>query len=507
MTVSSGLTESQAAAIPPPKYLWRGESITVFTESDIPAKISVNGDASSAPPIDFPYVWSRRPYIRTVSRYGAIGDNIKHTLAEIFNTLAQAQVVYPHATALTDLIDWAAIQAAINDCRVRGVPGFVEFSEEGRYRIEKPLVFNPTLDCNTLVSGITLIAPGGHRAYDSGTDMPVSITSSGTLPSIFDGRAAQKLKIKGLGIYAFGTVDKVIRLGAEDCANPASIVRVATIEDCLVYGGSRAVDAYLTSGLRIKGCNISRSASRGASLNACGDYSITETFFNNIGPMVQADLVTDGQNSGLGSDFYDGCGIVAYGGGGNNRIWGDCRFEVMNKGILLDSVQGYQIFGNFIDKCREFGLGVSANTTITGNTNLAYQPRSISVFGNRFGFNGWSSTYNSHVYLRNGGTNVNLELTLSANTFARGGPNAIDLLPDVYSTQADIFGVGPFRSIRCSNLSLGTSTISIQSSGNSYSGGSSDYTIDAVSGQDQNIHFSQAADSMDKPIGPTILAS
>lgn len=41
-------------------------------------------------------------------------DGTLHTLAERFSTLSEAQVLYPHATSLTDSIDWCAIQLAIN---------------------------------------------------------------------------------------------------------------------------------------------------------------------------------------------------------------------------------------------------------------------------------------------------------------------------------------------------------------------------------------------------------
>ncbi|TYO83317.1 hypothetical protein DQ397_001120 [Pseudomonas sp. CK-NBRI-02] len=49
-----------------------------------------------------------------VKDYGAIADGTYHPLSERFATLSAAQAVYPHATALTDSIDWAAFQAAIN---------------------------------------------------------------------------------------------------------------------------------------------------------------------------------------------------------------------------------------------------------------------------------------------------------------------------------------------------------------------------------------------------------
>lgn len=52
-----------------------------------------------------------------VFSFGAIGDGASHPLSERYLTLAEAQLVYPHATALTDEIDWCAIQGAINTQR------------------------------------------------------------------------------------------------------------------------------------------------------------------------------------------------------------------------------------------------------------------------------------------------------------------------------------------------------------------------------------------------------
>ncbi|ASK95390.1 right-handed parallel beta-helix repeat-containing protein [Xanthomonas campestris pv. merremiae] len=47
--------------------------------------------------------------------FGAIGDGNSHPLSQRYASLAAAKAVYPHASALTDEIDWAAIQAAINN--------------------------------------------------------------------------------------------------------------------------------------------------------------------------------------------------------------------------------------------------------------------------------------------------------------------------------------------------------------------------------------------------------
>jgi hypothetical protein len=49
-----------------------------------------------------------------VDNFGAIGDGASHPLSEVFASLADARLVYPHATALSDEVDWCAIQAAVN---------------------------------------------------------------------------------------------------------------------------------------------------------------------------------------------------------------------------------------------------------------------------------------------------------------------------------------------------------------------------------------------------------
>lgn len=50
----------------------------------------------------------------SVLDFGAIGDGVSRPLSSVFSSLAAAQAVYPHAEALTDELDWAATQAAIN---------------------------------------------------------------------------------------------------------------------------------------------------------------------------------------------------------------------------------------------------------------------------------------------------------------------------------------------------------------------------------------------------------
>jgi hypothetical protein len=49
-----------------------------------------------------------------VKTYGAVGDGSAHPLSGVYGSLAAAQAVYPFATSLTQQLDWAASQKAIN---------------------------------------------------------------------------------------------------------------------------------------------------------------------------------------------------------------------------------------------------------------------------------------------------------------------------------------------------------------------------------------------------------
>jgi hypothetical protein len=72
--------------------------------------------------------------------FGAIGDGGAHPLSDRFGSLAAAQAVYPHATALTQQIDWAAIQGAIN----AATSGGSVFIPKGTY-IVNPLIIEQPL--------------------------------------------------------------------------------------------------------------------------------------------------------------------------------------------------------------------------------------------------------------------------------------------------------------------------------------------------------------------------
>lgn len=78
----------------------------------------------------------------SVKEFGAVADNVQHPLSEFFDTLIEAQAVYPHATALSENIDGIAWQAAIDAAEALLVNSSqvpVVDLGAGSYRINTPI--------------------------------------------------------------------------------------------------------------------------------------------------------------------------------------------------------------------------------------------------------------------------------------------------------------------------------------------------------------------------------
>jgi hypothetical protein len=107
-----------------------------------------------------------------VKEYGAVGDGASHPLSQFYSSLSAAQAVFPHAVALTDEIDWAAMQAAINASRREvQIP-------EGKYRWNRGI---------TGVNGLAIVGDGiGARSLSStyGTIIDATAISSGTVLAV-----------------------------------------------------------------------------------------------------------------------------------------------------------------------------------------------------------------------------------------------------------------------------------------------------------------------------------
>lgn len=115
---------------------------------------------------------------------GAKGDGASHPLSDYFGSLGAAQAIYPHATSLTNEIDWAAIQSCLNTMKTAR-PGITgrdvlggRLHLDGRFLCDQTLDFHLTRSiviegCGQgivgAVDGIsTLIYTGGGRRFLDG---------------------------------------------------------------------------------------------------------------------------------------------------------------------------------------------------------------------------------------------------------------------------------------------------------------------------------------------------
>jgi len=100
--------------------------------------------------------------------FRAIGDGLSHPLAQRYPNLAAAQLDYPHASALDDELDWAAIQGAINQvASKRAVGGKVVLAANRRYLLNRTLRVLPRLILEGGGASTTLIYTGAGTALEA----------------------------------------------------------------------------------------------------------------------------------------------------------------------------------------------------------------------------------------------------------------------------------------------------------------------------------------------------
>jgi hypothetical protein len=151
----------------------------------------------------------RYPYYNAL-RYGAIGNGASHPLSGIYGTLAAAQAVYPHATALTDELDWAAIQAAC---------------ENGRAQAKGAVVALPTVAdsyiCNKQVTSYAKLAVEGQgSARDKAV---VKFTGAGSDGFVCNGQASP-------GFVQGGRLQRIYIFGANANGNGVNVSNVGSFQ-------------------------------------------------------------------------------------------------------------------------------------------------------------------------------------------------------------------------------------------------------------------------------------
>jgi len=196
--------------------------------------------------------------------YGAVADGSSHPLSDYYSTLAEAQEVYTHALALTDEIDWCALQAAINAAEdANGGTVLVN----GRFIINRPLLLPPEHvhmmgDSGGQADYVTCYASIRKTSHTTGTHTrTVTYTIDYQVDSIIsiDVNATQKLAsniiLRGFSIWGPSRTDRC-RYGIY-----APLIKYSEFTDVRIVWTDLAVFTYYTwllalRRLRIQYCDV-----------------------------------------------------------------------------------------------------------------------------------------------------------------------------------------------------------------------------------------------------------
>ena len=142
--------------------------------------------------------WTYVDTNRTINPYslGAVADGLTHPLSTYYATLADAQVDYSFATALTQETDWAAIQLCVNNATTLNGTCYMP---PGAYYISDSIVITGSIN----LEGPAIDALGGSggatiQSYVVGAAPVISVYGFGTPHSV------QGVKIRNLIIVGHG---------------------------------------------------------------------------------------------------------------------------------------------------------------------------------------------------------------------------------------------------------------------------------------------------------------
>ncbi|HBO0862539.1 right-handed parallel beta-helix repeat-containing protein [Pseudomonas aeruginosa] len=271
--------------------------------------------------------------------FGAIADGGRHPLSERFSTLAEAQAVYPAAQALTDEIDWCALQAAIAFTSGRG-GGEVRVYGKNWVTRSTPLADN---------LGINLMPGSVLKLIDNAED------GVWILKALKPDAATEPFR--NIHIYGSGEID-----GNRD--NQSSTQRTTAILLCPVDNGSvrdiSISNIHVYAGSLGDGIDLQPTKS---TLLQCVKVNIHGVKFRNIGR--NGISVESGVNCEISGNHFNNCGIAGS---------GVAAIDVEPSGITLGRVRNVSIYGNTVYDslaCVAVVSGAQAHTL-----------QGINVFGN-----------------------------------------------------------------------------------------------------------------------------
>jgi len=344
----------------------------------------------------------------SVKDFGAIGDGTNHTVNEwtvvgskiYYPTLAAMQIDYPHITGLSDSIDWAACQAAIDFV---GKGGDVLFNQtaQNTYLINKPLKY---------YGGQRWVGCGGIDVLGLGTE--IRLTASAT--------SVAEPKTPSSTTYGFNPVG--IYFNALSFA-PSALWLYNTsysfVDQCAANCASADGGAFLFDSDTSKQCyfnklNIPRafaSGTGGAAFKFVRGANANQIFGGKAGGSYRGAEFTTSSSGNLiiGTDFEENTDCHIYVDTGNNVFIGThmenapIGFNITSLGTNTQrmnttyattttvNVQDLSKVGTVLDTRTEssqttgdlrFGGAKFKSTYLTASTNLDYDPELISGSSN-----------------------------------------------------------------------------------------------------------------------------
>jgi hypothetical protein len=290
-----------------------------------------------------------------VKMFGAIGDGNSHPLSERYNTLEEAQVLYPFAVALSEEIDRCAIQAALNYVMVNASyeHGADVRLAPGTYMIDK----NIKTYANVTLKGV------GRR----GSTLKLTPNSLATAVIIREGGVdGYWVQLRDFCINGQASLQTVAADGIllEDAAE--ALIDNVGIRN--IRGNSIKVTRKSTTSIQptINKCII-RADKDNHAVDAAGIYLDYGSY---DGVITDNDIGYYKNGYGLRLNQHNGSKISG------NNAW-QCktgyRFENANRFRMSDNLSDYaQEYGFYFNGCTEFQMSNNQSRWSSCKTPMTY---------------------------------------------------------------------------------------------------------------------------------------
>lgn len=340
---------------------------------------------------------------------GAIADGFSHPLSDYYDTLSDAQVVYPHAVSLSDELDWAAVVQSLNNAAITNSGSWLD---GGTYIINRSI---PIPD-KTYWRG-----PGVLKAANGSSISVVTITNkSDVLISIKEVNGNKANCPDGAsGISLHGTLNTRIKIQGvfvHDCQENG--ISINYCDDVIVEGctanNNTLAGITIREGVkngRFVSNHVSYNGTHGLGIIGIASFCIiSNNTADTNGPLADnftgynagnSDLVISGNTSYSAINHgihFGGCrvsytGNVCYNTSVGNGIRHTNHLGTYDTDVVICGNVCYgsqSISGIHVEKVK--GIVVSSNTSNDNTTAgvYLYSCEDISISGNTCQSNGTS---------------------------------------------------------------------------------------------------------------------